>query len=150
MRNIRVGLFVTSLVLSDSAISQELPLIMSHYYQVIEERINAQYKADQEFCNLMSDSMRTICMVEAKGQLKVEKYRLEARRNNSEINRNDVMNGNSGVHQITSTCSMERTASDKETCLKEAKSLLSVKAKAETPSQLKNSNYNRHNPKIVE
>lgn len=79
MKSISVGLFSVGLILIISIVSQKLPMIMSQYYQVIEDRINAQFKSDKDFCNLMSDSMRSTCMSKVNDQHKVEKARLDAR-----------------------------------------------------------------------
>jgi hypothetical protein len=85
MKKNSYGLLIAGLILSFSVKAQGISILMSQYYQVIENQINAQHKADKEFCNLMSESMKNICLVETKNLEKVAKARLNTRRKNTEM-----------------------------------------------------------------
>lgn len=85
MKNSRFWIFAIGLIISFSVTAQEMSILMSQYYQDIENKINAQYKADKEFCNLMLDSMKNICFSETKRLEKIAKDSLNARRKNTEM-----------------------------------------------------------------
>lgn len=107
-------------------------------YKGQQERISAQYRADQQKCNNLSGNAKDICVEQAKGTEKIAKAELDARRNNyTAETRYDLRLAKAeATHDIAREKCDDLTGNAKDVCVKDARAAL-TRTKAEAGADRK-------------
>lgn len=140
MKNFNIGMLALGLAFSAGVMAEDPVISMSQEMgQLNEDQIKAQYKADKEACNSMSRNAKDICIAEAKGREKIANAELDARRENTDKTRYELLVAKAEAqYEIAKERCDDSTGNDKDVCLKDAKAAV-VAAKADAKTQLKTS-----------
>jgi len=107
-----------------------------------KSRIGAEYQAATNACAALSDNARDICIAQAKGQQKVARAELEARRQPSSKKHYDVRIARADAdYGVARKKCDDLSGNVKDVCVKEAKAAR-ITAKADARAQLKSANAN--------
>jgi hypothetical protein len=88
-----------------------------------QDRISNDFKAHKQKCDAFSGNAKDICMAEAKGNEKIAKAELDARRNDTAKNRRDVRVARADAkYDVAKERCDDLSGNTKDVCVKDAKS----------------------------
>lgn len=95
-------------------------------YKNMHERIDAQYRSDQQKCNDLAGNTKDVCLTQAKGTEKVAKAELDARRENYTAQaRYDLRLAKAeATHEIAKEKCDDKAGNAKDVCMKDARAAL--------------------------
>lgn len=106
-------------------------------YNAAKDRIEAQYKADQEACEALKDNAQDVCEKEAKAKEKVARAELAYQRTGEDRDRMEIAEVKAEQdYAVAKERCDDMSGDQKDACQKEAKAA-EEKAKADMKAQLK-------------
>jgi hypothetical protein len=107
-------------------------------YKNMTERIDAQYRSDQQKCDDLAGNAKDICLSQAKGTEKVAKAELDARRENYTAQaRYDLRLAKAeATHDVAKEKCDDKAGNAKDVCIKDARAAL-TRTKAEAGADRK-------------